>query len=78
MHLPIRPLALLTLCALSVPAQAAEYEDSARVLNVSEHVERYNQPRQECSPNGPAAAPAERGVLGAVIGGVTGAQVPSQ
>lgn len=74
----VHPFALLSLCAVSVLAQAAEFEDSARVLNVSERSERINQPRQECTSNSNASAPAERGVLGAVIGGVAGAVVGNQ
>jgi uncharacterized protein YcfJ len=71
-------LALLPLCTVSLLAQAAEYDDTARVLNVAERLERINQPRQECATQESAAAPAERGVLGAVIGGVAGALVGSQ
>lgn len=70
--------AVLVLCSAPVLAGAASFDDYARVLNVSERIENYNQPRQECAQGDTMGAPGERGVSGAVIGGVAGALLGSQ
>jgi uncharacterized protein YcfJ len=76
-------LALVSLFVVAAPAaNAADFEDLATVLSVTERLDRYNQPRQECNADpvaaAPTAAPADRGIGGSVIGGVSGAILGAQ
>lgn len=70
---------LIASCVAAAPlAQAADYDDFARVLSVAPRTEQFNQPRQECwTDYQPARAP-ERSYGGAVLGGITGALLGSQ
>lgn len=67
--------ALMFVCAFS--ANAASYEDYARVISVQEKIERTNQRHQVCD-GGQAQSSNSIGagtVIGAVAGGLLGAQV---
>ncbi len=60
-------------------SQAAEFEDSARVLRVTEQTEQVNVPQQECRTEYvPVQQRQERGVGGAIIGGVAGGILGNQ
>lgn len=69
--------AVVMLCA-AFAAQAANFEDYARVVAVQEKYATGNQRRVVCEPTGQAAPTSGPGVgalIGAVAGGVLGAQV---
>lgn len=74
-------LSALGLCALPL-AQAAEFEDFARVVRVSPRVEQVRQPRQECRTDYVQAPvqtqPQQRSAGGSIIGGIAGALVGNQ
>jgi uncharacterized protein YcfJ len=60
-------------------SQAAEFEDSARVLRVVERTEQVNVPRRECRTEYVQEQQRqERGVGGAIIGGVAGGLLGNQ
>ncbi len=72
-----------TLLALSVLgaipyAQAAEFDDYARVISATPRVEQVNSPREECSTEYRSAAPQQRSMAGSIIGGVAGAILGNQ
>ena len=70
------PLVAAVLAAL--PAQAADYTDTARVVSATPIVERVREPRQECTAEAPPQIPqAERSVIAPIIGGVAGALLGS-
>lgn len=69
--------AALMLCA-AFTAQAASFEDYARIVAVQEKYDTTSQPRRVVCDNGPAGASNGPGVgtlIGAVAGGLLGAQV---
>lgn len=70
-------LAILLTAGAVVQAQAADYEDTARVVSVAPRMERYNIPRQECTTDAPAAT-GDRSNSGAIIGGLAGAILGAQ
>ncbi|GAB2895405.1 hypothetical protein GCM10027046_25760 [Uliginosibacterium flavum] len=74
MNTQFRPaLALITLLALP-GAQAADFTDHARVLDVVPRVQQVNEPREECHTEYRRIESRERGPnAGALIGGVAGA-----
>ncbi len=71
----------------AMAVQAADYDDFAKVTNVTPQIEQINRPRQECHTEvvqvsrqvqtGQTTS-AERGTGGAVIGGIAGAIIGSQ
>ncbi len=69
-------VSLLCLSALAT-ANAADFDDSARVLSVTPQIEQYNQPRQECRTEY-VPAPQSRGAGGAIIGGIAGGLLGNQ
>ena len=75
--LPCLSVALAALAAL--PAQAADYTDTARVVSTTPIIERVREPRQECtSETPPQRVPqSERSVIAPIIGGVAGALLGS-
>ena len=67
------------LCCGAITANAAEFEDMARVVNFTPQVEQFNQPRQECHTEYvEQQRPQQRGVGGAILGGLTGGIVGNQ
>ena len=69
------------LCVSALPfAQAADFEDFGRVVNVVPQVQQVNSPRQECRTEyvQVQAPPPERGVGGAIIGGLVGGLAGNQ
>jgi uncharacterized protein YcfJ len=75
--------AVFSLSSLTQQAYAADFEDYARVTNVSPQVEQINVPRQDCrteyenTTRYPAREP-ERSAGGAIIGGIAGGLLGSQ
>ena len=67
--------------ALAMPAvHAADFEDSARIVNVTPQVEQINVPRQECQTvyenvQQPQARSNTGGIIGGIAGGLLGSQV---
>jgi uncharacterized protein YcfJ len=68
-------------------AQAADYDDFARVINVTPQVEQINVPRQECRtvydttpqyPQREYRRNSERSTGGALVGGIAGGLLGSQ
>ena len=55
------PLVAAVLAAL--PAQAADYTDTARVVSATPIVERVREPRQECTAEAPPQIPQATGSL---------------
>lgn len=73
-------LAVTAVCAgmLNV-ASAADFEDTARVINVTPQVEQVNQPRQECRTEYVTTQrQQQRGVGGSIVGGVAGGILGNQ
>lgn len=69
---------LLFLGAIS-SAQAADFDDYARVVSVSPQVEQFNRPRQECRTEYvQVQRPQQRGVGGSIIGGLAGGIIGNQ
>lgn len=78
----ISALASLFSVGASFSAQAAEFEDYARVVNVTPRVEQINTPRQECNTAYETVQrqpqPQERGAGGSIIGGIAGGLLGAQ
>jgi uncharacterized protein YcfJ len=76
-------IVLLGVSATFHSAQAADFEDFARVINVAPQVEQINVPRQDCrteyetTQRYPVREP-ERSAGGAIIGGIAGGLLGSQ
>lgn len=78
MHL--KTVAALMLMSALPFAHAADFDDTARVVNVTPQMEQYNQPQQECRTEyvpAPQQQP-QRGVGGSIVGGVAGAVLGNQ
>ncbi|MBC3870873.1 MULTISPECIES: glycine zipper 2TM domain-containing protein [Undibacterium] len=70
---------LLALACALPAAQAADFEDYARVINVQPQVEQINMPRQECRTEYETIQrPQERSNSGGIIGGIAGGLLGSQ
>lgn len=60
-------------------ASAAEFEDFARVVNVTPQYEQVNYPRQECvNEYVPVQRQTQRGIGGSIVGGVAGGILGNQ
>lgn len=58
---------------------AADYDDYARVVNVSPQYEQVNRPQQECRTEYvPVQRRGERGMGGSIVGGVAGGIIGNQ
>ena len=68
---------LLCLCGIAT-VQAADFDDTARVVRVSPQVEQYNQPRQDCHTEYVQAQPQGRSVGGSILGGLAGGILGNQ
>ncbi|MBI1889375.1 MAG: glycine zipper 2TM domain-containing protein [Burkholderiales bacterium] len=66
--------------AVSFIAQAADFEDYARVISVTPQVEQVNRPRQQCWMEQAQVQPRQqqRGSGGAILGGLAGGLIGSQ
>jgi uncharacterized protein YcfJ len=73
-------LMLSVLCLGTLPlAQATDFEDYGRVVQVRPQVEQVNHPRQECRTDYvQVQQPAERSAGGSIVGGIAGALLGSQ
>lgn len=68
--------AVLLMLAMCATAQAASFDDTARVLSVEEKTSQTNQRRQVCDDaQATSTTPGVGTLIGAVAGGVLGAQV---
>jgi uncharacterized protein YcfJ len=71
--------ALLAITSAGSIAQAADFEDYARVVNVTPQVEQINMPRQDCRTEYETyQRPQERSNSGGIIGGIAGGLLGSQ
>lgn len=72
-------LPLVAAILATLPVQAADYTDTARVVSATPIVERVREPRQECTAEAPPQQiqQAERSVIAPIIGGVAGALLGS-
>jgi uncharacterized protein YcfJ len=75
--------AMLALSLNATTAQAAEFDDYARVISVTPQLEQVNVPRQECrteyeAPQRQPQREPERSAGGAIIGGLAGGLLGSQ
>jgi uncharacterized protein YcfJ len=71
--------AMLGLACSFSTVQAADFEDYARVVNVTPQVEQINVPRQECRTEYETVQrPQERSNSGGIIGGIAGGLLGSQ
>lgn len=79
MNMPSK-LILSALCLCALPfAQATEFEDYGRVVQVKPQVEQVNRPRQECRTEYvQVQQPAQRSAGGSIVGGIAGALLGSQ
>lgn len=66
------------LCFAALTANAAEFEDFARVVNVTPQSEQFNQPRQECRTEYVEAQRQQHGVGGSILGGIAGGIIGNQ
>lgn len=73
-----KSLLAVSLLSLFGAANAADYTDTARVISSTPIYERVNEPRRECWTENVQAAPKERSMGGAVIGGIAGGLLGSQ
>lgn len=71
---------VFALCLIAAPfAQAADFDDYARVVSVTPQYERVNHPRQECvTEYVQVQHQQERGVAGSIIGGIAGGILGNQ
>ncbi|MBI3283362.1 MAG: glycine zipper 2TM domain-containing protein [Burkholderiales bacterium] len=75
---------LLGLAAILPTAHAADFEDYARVTNVTPQLEQVNVPRQECRNEYETGQrhyqqhPSERSAGGSIIGGIAGGLLGAQ
>jgi uncharacterized protein YcfJ len=67
----------LLLTAATAGVYAADFEDYARVVEVSPQYEEINQPRKECTTEYVPVYRERRSVGGAIIGGITGGLIGS-
>jgi uncharacterized protein YcfJ len=79
----IATTALLTACMGISTAQAADFDDFARVINVTPQVEQVNVPRQECRTEYETSQrypqrEQERSAGGSIVGGIAGGLLGSQ
>ena len=72
-------LMLSALCLGTLPlAQATDFEDYGRVVQVRPQVEQVNHPRQECRTDYvQVQQPAEHSAGGSIVGGIAGALLGS-
>lgn len=77
-----RSVMVLALCAAAAAtgaAQAADFDDSARVIAVTPQVEQFNHPRQECQTSYiQEQRQPSRNVGGSILGGLAGGLLGSQ
>jgi uncharacterized protein YcfJ len=59
-------------------ANAADFDDMARVVNVTPQVEQFNRPQQECHTNYVQERRQSRGYGGSVLGGLAGGLLGNQ
>jgi uncharacterized protein YcfJ len=72
-------MAFLLCAGALATANAADFEDFARVVRVSPQVEQYNQPQQECRTEYvQQVQPQQRGMGGSIIGGIAGGILGNQ
>ncbi|NDP59526.1 MAG: glycine zipper 2TM domain-containing protein [Oxalobacteraceae bacterium] len=71
-------VALLLAGAFSGVVQAADFEDTARVVRVVPQVEQFNQPQQECRNEYVQAQRQDRSYGGSIIGGLAGGLLGNQ
>lgn len=72
-------LALSSAAVLSMPAaQAADFQDYAKVLRVTPRIEQVNQPRQVCYSETERVERKSDNHAGALVGGVAGALLGSR
>jgi uncharacterized protein YcfJ len=76
----IQPKLLVPIfCLGAITANAAEFEDFGRVVNVTPQVEQFNQPRQECRTEYVEVQQRQQqGVGGAILGGLVGGLAGNQ
>lgn len=77
MNTKITTIAAAVGLAISVPSMAGEFDDYARVVNVSPQYEKVNYPKKECYTDYEQVR-EERSIGGAVIGGITGGVIGGQ
>jgi len=67
-------------CLAALPlANAADFEDVARVVSVAPQVEQFNQPRQECTTGYVTVQqPQQKNYAGSIIGGLAGGILGNQ
>jgi uncharacterized protein YcfJ len=80
MNINTKIVASLVCLSMLPLANAADFEDTARVLSATPQVEQFNQPRQECRAEiVNVQQPAQqRGYGGAIIGGLAGGLLGNQ
>ncbi len=72
-------LSIAATCIYMPTIHAADFEDYARVVNVTPQVEQYNQPRQECHTEYvQVQQQQQRSVGGSIIGGIAGGILGNQ
>lgn len=79
-HHAFASAALLSATLLSVlsVAHAADFDDTARVLNVTPQTEQFNHPQQECHTNYVQEQHQSRGYGGSLLGGIAGGLLGNQ
>lgn len=76
---PLSILAAMTAALGASSVYAADFEDYARVINVTPQIEQINTPRQECRTEYETVQrPQERSNTGGIIGGIAGGLLGSQ
>ncbi len=79
MNKSIRASISLIFFGVAASAQAADFDDYARVVSVTPQIEQFNQPRQECRTEYvQAQQPQQRGVGGSILGGLAGGIIGNQ
>ena len=71
-------LTALSFGALISVAHAADFDDTARVINVTPQIEQVNHPQQECYTNYVQEQRQSRGYGGSVLGGLAGGLLGNQ
>ncbi|MDB5762916.1 MAG: glycine zipper protein [Herminiimonas sp.] len=78
MNTRLKAVAFLFFLSVLAGANAADFDDSARVISVAPQIEQVNQPQQECRTEYVPVEQQTQGYGGSIVGGVAGGLLGNQ